>query len=133
MSPEWTTISPSIVIGGAGGPLVVDVRARSRSMISAGCSPPSFRAAPSIMTWNRKPLAAILVMKFIGVCSAPARMWAAAMWTDQPATNDGSAHWSGFRSVSVSTIAARSRCVSPQICALSMLSPSACVAGWRVA
>ena len=83
MSPLCTTISPSMVIGGAGGPLVVDVRARSRSMISPGWSAPSRRASRSIVTLNRKPLAAIDVMKCPGVCSAPARMCAAVRCTDQ--------------------------------------------------
>ena len=67
MSSPWT--SPSIARTGAGGWLVVVVRARSRSTISPDGKAPSRWASRSIMVLNRKALAARPLKNRAGVCS----------------------------------------------------------------
>ena len=107
MSSLCTTISPSIVITGAGGRFVVVVRARNREMISSGGRAANFFASTSIILLNRNPLATMWPMNLPVVCSAPVTMCAAVWRTVQVPHSDGSAHWSGVNPASVSAIDAR--------------------------
>src|SRR4051794_22530365 len=122
MSSACTSVSPSQLSGGPGGPLEASTTARKRSSVAAG--PPALIATISfaVIRSNRNPDEASLPTKASGVPPAVATMCARVSSTVRPSHSDGADHCSAVRGARSSASARRSACTTGQMSSATVAS-----------